>query len=254
MNILPDNDYIYYIWLNYTDQSYTGQEGYASLPDVLKPYKPDTTSYLFFEDFEEDVSGTWTFIDADGDGYGWMYNNSESGGYKLSAYSGSGVLFSQSYNGAALTPDNWAFTPAISLTSDNYLSFWVVAQDPDWADEHYAAYITETAPSTDNLADCTVLLKEQVCSGDYNRHIIQIPDDFYGKTVYIGFRHFNCTDMFYINLDDVGVSEGAPVTSKAPALASAKRAAAPKVQERISRKEVSQKQMIAIGNEVRKAR
>lgn len=252
LNITPGTGLIYYLFMYYEDQEVVDYD-LDEFPSVLTRYEPDPTAYIYFEDFEEGADD-WTLLDADGDGYGWMYNNSESGGYKLSAHSGSGVLFSQSYNGSALTPDNWAFTPAISLTSDNYLSFWVVAQDPDWADEHYAAYITETAPSTDNLADCTVLLKEQVCSGDYNRHIIQIPSDFNGKTVYIGFRHFNCTDMFYINLDDVGVSEGAPITSKAPAFAPAKKAAAPKVQARGSRKDASQRQIIPFKNEVRKVK
>ena len=42
--------------------------------------------------------------------------------------------------------------------------------------------------------------------------------------MYIGFRHFNCTDMFWLNLDDVAISEGTPVITSA--------SAAPKMQDR----------------------
>jgi hypothetical protein len=58
---------------------------------------------------------------------------------------------------------------------------------------------------------------EASVDGAYQRFIVPIPDSYNGKAVYIGFRHFNCTDAFYLNLDDVAVSEGAPVVASAPA-------------------------------------
>ena len=47
-------------------------------------------------------------------------------------------------------------------------------------------------------------------SGNFSRFIIAIPDQFANKTVYIGFRHFGCTDMFYLNLDDVAIFDTNP--------------------------------------------
>ena len=102
------------------------------------------------------------------------------------------------------------------------MSFWVRAQDSNYPAEHYAVYITDDAPTAANLGDCTVLLAEQeypngnyvALAGDgyYQRYVIQIPSSFDGKTVYIGFRHFNCSDQFQLTLDDVAVAQGNPVT------------------------------------------
>ena len=232
LNIVAGNTY--YMFITYENQTRSKYE-YDSIPTALVPYVPDTTTYIFKEDFESEISG-WTFIDSDGDGYGW----SRMAGLKT--YSGSYALASQSYDNTAgaLTPDNWAFTPAVTLTSNNYVSFWVRAQDPSWGSEHYAVYITDQTPSEKGLSTCTVLLSEQVypngdpvevdADGYYQRYVIKIPSKFDGKDVYVGFRHFNCTDMFILNIDDVAVSEGSPVTSgskAAPAVRKAPKAHAP---------------------------
>ena len=199
-------------------------------PEPL-PQDPDVP-VVFFEDFEAETNlAGWSFFDADGDGYNWAYNNSadENAG-NLTTHSGTGVIFSQSYDNSvgALTPDNWAFTPAISFTSGNYLSFWVVAQDPSYSGEHYAVYISADAPTASNLDSATKLLENTFPEGSpvqtmasgtrtLQRYVIEIPAAYAGGTGYIGFRHFNCTDMFYLNIDDVVVTEGYPVaTNPAP--------------------------------------
>ena len=180
----------------------------------IKPDE-DIVDPTWSEDFEnEETLSNWTFIDADGDEFNWGYHFNTGTGNFL-AHSGNGVIYSQSYDSShgALTPDNWAFTPGITLTEGNYLSFYVIAQDPNYSEEHYAVYITDQAPSADNLSTCTVLKAESVSTGTYERHLIKIPEAFANKTVYIGFRHFNCTDMFYLNLDDVAVYDQYPLDS-----------------------------------------
>ena len=198
--------YTYYMFITYKDEERTGDE-YDSMPSVLVPYVPDTATYIYFEDFETDNTADWTFFDVDGDGYQWARTD----GFKT--YSGDYALVSASYDNSEgpLTPDNWAFTPAVKLTSDNYLSFQVRAQDPDWPEEHYAVYITAEAPDADNLDTYEVLVPESVSTGEYQRIVVPIPSSYAGKDVYIGFRHFNCSDMFYLNVDDVAISEGNPV-------------------------------------------
>ena len=205
----------YYMFLFYEDQEVYDYV-FDTLPSVLSRYVPDSSTYIFYEDFESADISAWTLVDANEDGDNW----SLSTGSGIRTYSGSYVLSSQSYGSSgAVQPDNWAFTPAIKLTSDNYLSFWVTAQDPSYPAEHFAAYITDTAPSASTLDNCTVLVEEQQLDGNGYRHVTaQIPSSFDGKTVYIGIRHFNCYDEFRINLDDVGVTEGTPTKSAAPAL------------------------------------
>ncbi|MCR4843742.1 MAG: choice-of-anchor J domain-containing protein [Bacteroidales bacterium] len=197
------------------------------IPYVYVPYNPELP---FAEGFENGFiyEDLWTMIDADGDGYGWYQLSSESAGH-----ASEGHLTSASYgSGKALTPDNWAFTPQINLKSGNYLSFWVTGQDPSWNQEHYAVYITDQEPSAATLNSCTLLLEQTFPGGEpaevynfvngngknnyYQRFVVAIPAAYENKTCYIGFRHYDCTDMFRLNIDDVEVTEGAPAVSSVP--------------------------------------
>lgn len=188
---------------------------------------------LFSEDFEDvNTLAEWMLLDADGDGKYWMYDN----GATLAAHSGTGKLFSQSYDNetGALTPNNWVFTPGIKLaSSDNYLSFWLCPQDGAYAEEHYAAYVTETNPEaiTDPEAACTKVVEGTLtkgytpasvgpmAAGEWENIIVKLPEAFNGKTVYVAIRHFDCTDWFYINLDDLMVTHGEPDTASASVFA-----------------------------------
>lgn len=69
---------------------------------------------VYYEDFEDQDISDWTLYDADGDGNNWgdMFQVTETGGTPVSPVS----LISRSWMGGALTPDNWAVTPAIDLT------------------------------------------------------------------------------------------------------------------------------------------
>lgn len=214
LNVSFGTGWNYYMFLFYENQSVEDYE-YDDLPSVLSRYVPDTSTYIYYEDFEDGDISAWTLIDANNDGLNWELVG-EPG---IKTYSGSYVLMSASYTDAgAVQPDNWAFTPAIELTSDNHLSFWMCAQDPEWPEEHFAAYVIDTTPNSKNLASCTVLVEETQMDGNgYHQYVAKIPSSFDGKTVHIGFRHFNCYDMFRLNLDDVGVTEGAPSKSAAPA-------------------------------------
>ncbi len=210
-----------FCFIAYLDDDHNAQSSSVKLPNTLKPYVyvPDTNVYVFKEDFE-DAPETWSLYDADGDGNGWNYST------VLKAHSGEGLVYSQSYDNSkgALTPDNWIFTPAITLTSDNYLSFWVTGQDPSWNSEHYGVYLFTEAPTLENLGSATILWEQTFPGGtaaatgdnDYRRYDISLAD-YAGKTVYVAFRHFNCTDMYFLNLDDVAVTEGKPTTPSAVA-------------------------------------
>ena len=186
---------------------------------------------IWLEDFESESTLTaWTFIDSDEDGDNWQIGYSP----QLKVHSGTGVLYSQSYDydsSTPLNPDNWAFTPGIPVTSGNYLSFWVAPQDPNYPQEHYAVYITDQAPNASNLASCVRLHEETIdgtdaatpveTSGNFSRFIIAIPDQFANKTVYIGFRHFNCSDWFWLDLDDVAIYDTNPKEASSGTILSA---------------------------------
>ena len=214
--------------------TYLGQE--VQIPFVFnyKDGEPEPTPapiILFSEDFEnnfvEERSEDWTFIDADGDGFNWNYWDDVEYNNHFNHYSGIGHISSESYNNnyGSFTPDNWAVTPAITLSSvSNYLSFWVGAQDPSWTEEFYAVYLTTDEQPSSDPDDYVVLMAgetfgtsepfETYDNGENRvvyRYVITIPDEYKGATVHIAFRHFNCSDNFRLNLDDVYVTETAPV-------------------------------------------
>ena len=163
----------------------------------------------FFEDFEEELSGCWTILDEDGDSYSWM--NAE-----MTPYEGNGCISSASYinSTGALTPDNWLITPALTIPSEGAkLSFYVNAQDASYPAEHYGVYVSTTGTAPSNF---TLLYEEDLdedggnrVQGEWKEKRVNLP---YGnQTIYIAFRHFNVTDQFWMNIDNVNVTAGVGV-------------------------------------------
>ena len=160
---------------------------------------------VFHEGFESGIPATWTTIDSDSDGYGWLSASVLMAGYTINPHEGNDFVSSQSYDentNVALTPDNWLITPAITLGSLYRLTFWVGAELPSYAAEHWGVYISTT--SATNLSSFTLLYQETIQNAAWTEHIIDL-SAYAGQTVYIAFRHFNCTDQYYLNLDDVTV-------------------------------------------------
>ena len=86
-------------------------------------------NYISLFDFESNGFNAWTTVDADGDGENW---GTRSGGHESST-----CITSASWTQAAgpLTPNNWAFSPAITLPNESglTLTWWDQGQDPDYA-------------------------------------------------------------------------------------------------------------------------
>lgn len=158
---------------------------------------------LFSEDFENGLDN-WTLYDEDGDGYDWMIYT-----YTGTAHGGTQSAMSASYyGGEALTPDNWMVSPAITMPADasGYtLSWYAAAQDPDYPDENYAVYVA-TGNTVADFTDATQVLTEIIGTGDWTFRSVDL-SSYAGQTIYVAFRHFNCTDEFYFKIDDVEVSK-----------------------------------------------
>ncbi|MBO7603549.1 MAG: choice-of-anchor J domain-containing protein [Bacteroidales bacterium] len=218
----------YYIWIIYENKEFYDYILYSAIPEKLVPYVPgpdveDPNTYLFKDDFENGL-GNWTLFDADGDGYNWQWY-----AYEDYAHSGESFLWGYSYSSPnSYDPDNYAFTKGITLTTNNYLSFWVRGITPYYPD-HYGVFISSTAPTANNLANCVKLFEGDADNTTYEKIEISIPSEYDGQTVYIAFRHFDSYDMYYVFIDDVAVTEGQliePSSSAAPAyLARPKQAA-----------------------------
>ena len=152
----------------------------------------------------------WQFVDLDGDGYNWEWQQDYSETPHYTAYEGEGVITSKSYDndtGSALTPNNWAISPAIELAEgEASVSFYAAGQDASWAAEHFAIYAGASA----DTAEMTKISNEFIATGDYTQYTADL-SAFSGDTVYVAVRHYNTTDMFVLDVDNFEVSDSSGV-------------------------------------------
>ena len=158
----------------------------------------------FTEDFEAGIPADWTFVDEDGDSYNWDYADG------FNAHSGVGCMYSASYiNGVgALNPDNYMITPELNIGSLSTLRFWYVGQDPSYAAEHFYVKVSVT---DNNPTSFTETVFEATATGDYQEAVIDL-SAFAGQTGYIAIEHCEVTDMFYLNIDDISMTNATRVT------------------------------------------
>ncbi|MBP5643285.1 MAG: choice-of-anchor J domain-containing protein, partial [Bacteroidales bacterium] len=168
-------------------------------------------------DFENDFAAGsllgMTTIDADGDGYDWYVR--PTGLSQLGHGDSNGFMTSASYQGAALTPDNYLVTPQGQYASIN---FFASAQDPSWPVEHFGVAVS-TASGT-SAADFTTIEEwdmsakslgnnmtvgrdgRQTKAGAWYEYTVDL-SAYAGQDIYVAIRHFDCTDMFRLNVDDI---------------------------------------------------
>lgn len=160
-------------------------------------------------DFEDGI-GNWTTIDADGDGFGWE-NHINTGSGNFSTHSGDGCMVSASYDsnaGTALTPDNYLVSPQLSLGGS--ISFWACAQDGAWAAEHFGVAVSTTGNT--NASDFTTIQEWTMTAKSGNRdsgtyYFYTVDLSAFSGQGYVAIRHFDCTDMFYLDVDDITIVE-----------------------------------------------
>jgi hypothetical protein len=154
-----------------------------------------------------------TFVDSDADGFNWRIVNWT--GVAVSFASQGSTLTSASYDNpteTALTPDNWAITPALNFTGLNAasLSFGRVSVDPNYPAENYSVYAVTAASPTEAVlafASATPIFNETVAvGGQFQTKTVDL-SAFNGlSNVYVAFRHHNVTDMFVLVLDDIRIT------------------------------------------------
>lgn len=150
------------------------------------------------EGFENGLNG-FTNIDADGDGNVWM-SHINTGTYNLTVHDGDGSVYSESYNNSigALTPDNYLVTPTAIL--DGTFKFWAAGQDENYVAEHFTVMVS--TESAIDPASFQQVSEEYVATADMTEYSVDL-SSFAGATGYIAIRHYNCTDLYYLVVDDV---------------------------------------------------
>ena len=172
-------------------------------------YTEPTGYFWDFEDCEEDLPMGFMALDSDGDGYNWFLWDPASLGYDPgdgTALLGTKCATSASYQGVALSPDNYLITPEVNLIGE--LSFWAAAQDPSYPLEHFAVYVVIGDPN--DLDNYQVISEELVATSPIQEYTFDL-SEYEGMTGRIAIRHFNCYDMFRLNIDNIMIgtpSEG----------------------------------------------
>lgn len=177
---------------------------------------------VFKFDFDDGTLNGWQNIDADGDGEVWQ--TSVEANFELPGYNGTeAYIMSNSYMNyvGPLYPDNYLVTTDKYMIGDaSKLVFYVCAQDATSPYEHYGVAIsTEGNTSADDFNTIweETLVPEKGSTTERNttergtkdpspwvQKIVDL-SDYAGKEVYIALRHFNCSDQFILNIDEVSL-------------------------------------------------
>ncbi len=138
----------------------------------------------------------WTLIDADADGENFFAYSTGS------AHTGSFSATSASWTSAAgpLTPDNHLVTPALIVATGDTLSFWYAAQDAAYPSDKFQVLVSTSGKAAADFTD-TLYLKT-ITDSTWTEQKLSLTA-YANDTIYVSFNHFDCTDWFYMKLDDI---------------------------------------------------
>ena len=181
------------------------------------PQRSDMQAYTY--GFSQAMNG-WTAIDADGDGDGWelLVNNSSIPGHDGNL----GMMTSASYRNAPLNPDNYLVSPKMKLNGK--LSFFACAQDASYPSEHFAVMVSTAsgtnpsdfsmvqewtmtaaptlAPAANFDAPAGAFRSPRRVQGNWYLYEVDL-SGYGGAEGYVAIRHYQCTDWFRLNVDDI---------------------------------------------------
>ena len=130
----------------------------------------------------------------------------------------SDLILSKSYdnNSGALHPDNYLVSPEVTLCEGSVFSFWACAQDASWAAEHFGVAVSNDNGEFEMVQEWTMTAKGQRYDGprgtrdqgNWYQYTVDL-GSYAGEGRFVAIRHFNCTDMFYLDVDDIELSNGA---------------------------------------------
>jgi hypothetical protein len=170
------------------------------VPQTAAIAAPVATKGMLTEGFEGATfpPAGWKLIDQDGDMNNWM-------SYEVGApHSGTKSAASASWTASAgpLSPENYLVTPPLTVVAGDNISWWVAPQDPSYPEDKYAVMVSTTGNAAANFT--TKLFEESLTAADSSWvSRTQSLSAYAGQTIYIAFKHYDCTDFFMMKLDDV---------------------------------------------------
>ena len=170
----------------------------------------------YSEDFEgvtaPALPSNATSFDVDADGEEWYVGDLTAS----APFTNSGQLaISRSWSGAVLTPDNYLVLGPIDLsTASGIVSLsWecgsIETTASGWYEENYSVYLT-TASDPTTISASSPVFSEILPSGETLIGNSVDVSSFSGQSVYLTFRHYNCTDENILGLDNISIKTVLP--------------------------------------------
>ena len=159
------------------------------------PPTPPAGNILF--DFNDGIM-RWNTIDADGDGYCWEMR--QNWGNSQNPFSVTSASFDD-LTQTSLMPENYLVTP-YKLDCEQ-ITFIAQAQDASHPAEHFGVAVSTTGNTSAD--DFTIVWEAEMTAktaGNWHAYNIDLRD-YQGQDIYIAIVHFNCTNQFMLNIDDV---------------------------------------------------
>lgn len=185
-----------------------------------------TLSYGF-----EDGMENWTTIDGNEDEHIW-YHNSECAEHIIEncdSHTGEGHICSESFcnaMGEALVPDDYVVSPEkVVATESSKIKFWVSARDAAWAADHFGVAVSvdgnSSASDFNTIAEWTMISKgnsvrserDSKDQGAWHQFEADL-SSYSGQEIWVALRHFNCTDMYMLLVDDIELVDVIAVNEK----------------------------------------
>ena len=170
---------------------------------------------LWSTDCEDYATADYLVIDADGDTFGFQAINTAATDTDPVDVG----FFSESFSNdtlTALTPDNWIFSPEMTIpanTESVTLSLDVYAADSSWAGEKFSIGLYDSIEDEDGQPYTfhTETLTSAASAESPKTVSITIENvdavtNFSNLTVRMFVRHWDCTDMFRLVIDNMSVA------------------------------------------------
>ncbi len=183
-------------------EDFNGEDGPGAdnyyVENTVDPNAP--TSFTFDFNDEQALEGL-SLIDADGDSRNWELE--PTGPYGFVGYDQTRCMMSYSWMSGVgpIYPDNYVVTnQAYKITNQSVVTLNAKPASSVDIYEHYGIVVSEDG------VNWTVVFEETLSSGDWTNTSVSL-SDYAGKNLYVGFRHFNCNNVYYILADNFTLTD-----------------------------------------------
>ncbi len=179
------------------DITWVGGENNDSWNLRYRPYVEPEMETTFWNLNTNDQLTGWSIIDSDGDGNNWGYGQITEGDY---------VLVSESWTqeSGAISPDNWLISPEITLGGTLKLNAWGI--DENYYQEVFCVYVAPASAVGESTVDLTqfeAITPDITATASKTEYSFDL-SRYSGQGVF-AIRHYNCSDMNMLLIDDITV-------------------------------------------------